>query len=77
MAAVNNNAFPVHPETFQGTAASQPAGAKGLIHSDEDGNTVTIDFGGGSLKQVTLSKGEDISVVGADTITSTASVKIS
>jgi len=76
MARINENAFPVHPDTFQGIATDEPARAKGILHSDADG-AVTITFGASTPLSLTVALGEDLDITGADTVTSTASIKLS
>ena len=77
MAGLNIPAFPVHANTFQGTASALSLDDKPykLVHADGEG-TVTITFENGVVP-VTLYAGEDINIAGAISVTSTASIKVS
>lgn len=77
MATLNINAFPVTKSTFQGTASDQSTAdlPYGIVHADED-VTLTVNFDG-ATQSVTLTQGEDVTIAGATSFSSTGSVKAS
>ena len=78
MARLNIPAFPVHKNTFQGTASGLSMDDKPykIIHADEE-VTINVTFEGGETEDYTLTIGEDITIATAESITSSGSVKVS
>ena len=77
MKVLNNPIFPAHVNTYQGIASDEVMTDKPyqVVHADA-GGTITVEFESGTLI-LTLGTGEDVSVAGAITVSSTVSVKIS
>jgi len=79
MKLLETQAFPVHPDTFEGTASSLTLTNKPykIVHANEN-TDLAIEYDDGSSLDITLAEGEDIVLVGSvASITSTGSIKAS
>ena len=75
---LNNPVFPCHKHTFQGTAAAVTMEFKPyeIVHADEAGDIV-VTWEDATSTTYTLGAGEDVTIAGAISVTSTMSVKVS
>ena len=76
MATLNNQAFPIHNDTFVGVASGTAVKAYGLVHAEESG-TLTVTKGDGTTVDLQIQAGCDVSVEGCLSVTSSARVWVS
>ena len=78
MQTLNNPVFPMHENTFQGIAIDVVMDDKPykIVHADE-ASTVTVQYKSGGSNSLGLGAGEDVTIPGAVSVTSSASIKLS